>query len=370
MKISHSELKDLTSVIKLTLEPADYQAEFDKQIVEVRKKAQMPGFRPGMMPKNLVKKMYGKGIMADVLNNLIGENLSKYIDEQKFHILGDPLPNEAESDKIDFDTMDTFTFAFDIAVAPEFEVKIDGKSKLAEYQIEVTDKMVDDQVNAYAQRFGEYVAPEKKEGEAVEEGKEPEMGHVIPAEINAELFAKVFGENNIKDEADFRAHVKADIEHNMEQESKYRFGLDAKALVVKKLADLTFPEAFLKRWVLEQNKEAKAEELDKEFPSMMEDLRWQLAKDKLLKAADAKIEKEDVEAYAKEVAKMQFMQYGLMHVEDSYLADFAQSMLKDEKQFRQLVERVAEGKVYDYIKTLAKVEKKTISYEDFGKLFE
>lgn len=363
MKITHSELKDLTSVIKLTLEPADYQAAVEKQIIEVRKKAQMPGFRPGNMPKQLVKKMYGKGIMADVLNNLIGENLTKYIDEQKFHILGDPLANDAETDKIDFDTMDTFTFAFDIAVAPEFEVSIDGRTKLPVYEVEVTDKMVEDQVNAYANRFGEYIAP--KEGD--EENKE---GKVIPAEINGELFAKVYGENNIKDEADFRAHVRQEIEANMEQESKFRFGIDAKAAILKKVGELKFPEEFLKRWILTQNKETKAEDLEKDFPKMLEDLKWQLAKDKMLKAADVKVEKEDVEAYAKQVAKMQFMQYGLMHVEDEYLANFAQSMLKDENQLRNLVERVAEGKLYDYVKGVAKIENKKIGYEEFNKLFE
>lgn len=370
MKIQHTEIKDLTSIVSITLEPADYQAEVDKQIVNVRKKAQMPGFRPGQMPKQLVKKMYGKGILADVLNNLLGENLGKYCEEQKFHLLGDPLPNETQSDKVDFDTMDTFTFAFDIALAPEVSVKMDGKTKVAEYTIEVTDEMVQKQVEAYANRFGEYVAPEKKEADAIEEGKEPEMGKVIPAEINGELFAKVYGENNIKDEADFRAHVRADIEQNMLAESKYRFGIDAKAAILKKAGEIALPEEFLKRWVLAQNKEAKVEELDAEFPKMLDDLRWNLVKDSLLKAYDIKVEKEDVEAYAKEVAKMQFMQYGMMHVEDQYLTDFAQSMLKDENQLRQMVERVAEGKVYDHVKTIVKVEAKTISYEDFGKLFE
>lgn len=371
MKISHSEIKDLTSVVTLVVEPADYQAEVEKQIVEVRKKAQMPGFRPGNMPKQLVRKMYGKGITADVINNFIGEKLPNYLEEQKLHILGDPLANEELSDKnIDFDTQDTFTFAFDIALAPEMEIKIDGKTKITEYEIEVTDEMVEKQVNAYAERFGEYIAPEKKEGEAVEEGKEPEMGKVIPAKIDGELFAKVYGENNVKDEADFRAHVRKDIEENMLQESKYKFGLDAKAAVLKKVADVKFPEEFLKRWVKANNKDVKDEELEKEFPNMLEDLRWHLAKDLLLKNFDVKVEKEDVEAYAKEVAKMQFMQYGLMHVEDAYLTDFAQNMLKDENQLRTLVDRVADGKIYEAIKSVAKVESKKIGYEDFGKLFE
>lgn len=360
MKINHSEIKDLTSVVSITLEPADYQAEVEKQIVEVRKKAQMPGFRPGMMPKGLVKKMYGKGILADVLNNLVGENLGKYCDEQKLHLLGDPMPNEEKTDKIDLDTMDTFTFAFDVALAPEVNVTVDGKTKIAEYEIEVTDDMVQKQVEAYTNRFGDYKPAE-------EEGKE---GTITPCAVDAELFAKVYGENNVKDEADFRARIRQDIEQNMVQESKYRFGLDAKEAILAKAGEFALPEEFLKRWVLATNKDAKAEEVEKEFPAMIADLRWNLVKDSLLKAYDIKVEKDDIEAYAKEVAKMQFMQYGMMHVEDQYLTSFAQNMLKDEKQLRTLVERVAEGKVYEHVKTIAKVEKKKVSYEDFGKLFQ
>ena len=139
MKIEQSELKDLKAVISLTLEPADYQEEVNKQLKQVRQKAQMPGFRPGMVPAGLVKKMYGKGILADVLNKLVGENLQKHIEDNKLMILGDPLPNDELTKNIDLDHEDTFTFAFDIAVAPEFDAKLTAKNKLPEYTIEITD---------------------------------------------------------------------------------------------------------------------------------------------------------------------------------------------------------------------------------------
>ena len=190
-----------------------------------------------------------------------------------------------------------------------------------------------------------------------------------PAAIDGELFAKVYGENNVKDEADFRARVKAEIEANMAEDTKYKFGLDAKAAVMKKMEGLQFPEAFLKRWVLATNEKMTQEELDKDFPKMLEELKWHLAKDQLMKAFEVKVEKEDVEAYAREVARMQFMQYGLMHVEDAYLDNFAQEMLKKEDQLRGIVERVAENKIYEALRGVAKVEEKAISHEDFGKLF-
>lgn len=189
------------------------------------------------------------------------------------------------------------------------------------------------------------------------------------AAIDGELFAKVYGENNIADEADFRAHIKAEIEQNMAEDAKYKFGLDAKAAVMKKMAKVEFPEAFLKRWVKATNEKMTEEELEKDFPAMVDELRWHLAKDQLAKHFNVQVEKEDVEAYAKEVARMQFMQYGLMHVEDSYLANYAEQMLKDEKQLRGIVERVAENKIYDALKGVAKIEEKEICHADFGKLF-
>lgn len=443
MQINLSEIKDQQAVLTMTMEPADYQAAVDKELRQLRQKANIPGFRPGMVPLGLVKKMYGKGVMAEVLNREIGVQLQKYIEEKNLNVLGDPLPNEEQTPAVDFDSQDTFTFAFDIAIAPEFDALLSGRNKLTRYNITVTDEMVNRQVESYASRFGEYVdaddvqegdvlkglMTEQKENGIVKENailnpqymqaedakklfKGAKKGDVITfnpmkafasevevaslldikkeeakelssdftfeiqnvtrhqnAKIDGELFAKVYGENNIKDEADFRAKVKAEIEDNMRQDSDYKFGLDAKAAVMKKMEKLNFPEAFLRRWVKTNNPELTDEQLEKDFPQMLEELKWHLAKDQLLKHFDIKIEKEDVEAYAKEVARMQFMQYGLMHVDEQYLASYAQEMMKKEDQLRALVERCAEQKIYKALAGVAKVEEQDISHEDFGKLF-
>lgn len=443
MQFNQSEFKDLTAVLTLTVEPADYQEAVQKELKQIRQKANIPGFRPGMVPAGMVKKMYGKGVMAEVINKTLSDALYKYIADQKLNVLGDPLPNEELTPKVDFDNQDTFTFAFDIAVAPEFDASLNGHNKLTHYTIEVSDEMVNKQVESYAQRFGDYVeANDVQEGDVIKglltEQKENGMtkenamlnpqymedkdqaalfkgakkGDIITfnpqkafnseveissllditkqeakeltsdftfeiqgitrhqaAKIDGELFSKVYGDNNIKDEADFRAHVKDEITANMAEDSDYKFGLDAKAAVMKKMEGLSFPEDFLKRWLKTSNEKITDEEITKDFPQMIEELKWQLAKDQLLKKYDLKVEKEDLEAYAKKVAKMQFMQYGLMHIEDSYLDNYAQQILKDEKQMRSIIERVAENKIYDALKTVAKVDEKTISHEDFGKLF-
>lgn len=443
MQFNQSEVKDLMTVLTLTVEPADYQEAVQKELKQLRQKANIPGFRPGMVPAGLVKKMYGKGVMAEVINKTLSDALGKYIEEQHLNILGDPLPNEELTPKVDFDTQDTFTFAFDIALAPEFDASLNGHNKLTRYNIEVTDDMVNRQVESYAQRFGDYVeADDVQDGDVIkgllteqrENGmtkenamlnpqymtdkeqaalfKGAKKGDVITfnpqkafqseveissllditkqeakeltsdftfeiqgitrhqaAKIDGELFAKVYGENAITDEADFRAHVKAEIEENMAEDSDYKFGLDAKAAVMKKMEGLTFPEDFLKRWLHATNEKLTDEEIDKDFPQMIEELKWHLAKDQLLKKYSINVEKEDVEDYAKKVAKMQFMQYGLMHVDDAYLTNYAQQMLKDENQLRGIVERVAEQKIYAALKTVVKLDEKSISHADFGKLF-
>ena len=360
MKIEQSELKDLKAVVTLTVEPADYQEEVAKQLKEVRHKAQMPGFRPGMVPAGLVKKMYGKGILADVLNKKVGEGLQKHIEDNKLQILGEPLPND-EQGQIDLDHEETFTFAFDIAVAPEFDAKLNGKNKLPEYTIEPTDEMVNKQVEAYTNRFGEYIPEDKEKGTKAE---------VKPCAVDAELFAKVYGPDAPKDEAGFRAKVKEDIVRSLAEESKYRFGIDAKEAIMKKMEKVEFPVDFLKRWVLATNEKMTQEELDKDFDKMLDELKWQLAKDQLMKEYNVNVEKEEVEDFAKRIAKMQFMQYGLMNVDDAMLANYAQEMLKNENQLRGIVERLVEDKLFEALKGVAKIEPKTISQEDFDKLFK
>ena len=443
MQFNQSETKDLMTVLTLTVEPADYQEAVQKELKQLRQKANVPGFRPGMVPAGLIKKMYGKGVMAEVINKTLSDALGKYIDEKHIAVLGDPLPNEELTSKVDFDTQDTFTFAFDIALAPEFDATLNGHNKLTHYNIEVSDDMVNKQVESYAQRFGDYVeADEVQDGDVIkgllteqrENGmtkenamlnpqymvdkeqaalflgakkgdvitfnpqkafqNEVEIGSLLDitkqeakeltsdftfeiqgitrhqaAKIDGELFAKVYGDNTVKDEADFRAHVKAEIEENMAEDSEYKFGLDAKAAIMKKMEGLAFPEDFLKRWLHATNEKLTDEEIDKDFPQMIEELKWHLAKEQLLKKYNINIEKEDVEDYAKKVAKMQFMQYGLMHVDDAYLTNYAQQILKDENQLRGIVERVAEQKIYAAVKTAVKLEEKSISHDDFGKLF-
>ena len=444
MQITQSEVNDLQAVLTLVVEPADYEENVKKELRQLRQKANIPGFRKGMVPLDLLKKMYGKSVMADVINKELGVQLSKYIDDNKLNILGEPLPNEELSQKVDFDNDNTFTLAFDIALAPEMNALLTDKDTLTHYTVTVTDEMVNNQVERYQETYGSYAdADDVQAGdilkgtltEQTDNGIVKENGILNPAyikdeetrnrflslkkgdtlvfnpmqafdsevevsslldikkeevenhkgdfafvltgvtrhvksAIDGELFAKVYGENNIKDEADFRARIRQEIESNMSQDAEYKFGLDAKQAIMDKISSVSLPEAFLRRWVKVTNEKMTDEELDRDFPAMVNELKWHLAKNELVKHFNIEVKKEDVEAYAQEVARMQFMQYGLMHVEENYLNDFAKRMLQDENQVRNIVERVTENKVFEALKGSAKIEEKAISREDFGKLFE
>ncbi len=443
MQITMSEVQNLQAQITLVMQPEDYQEQVEKEIRQLRQKAQIPGFRTGNVPKGLIRKMYGKNVLADVINKELGTALQKYVDEQKLHILGEPLPNEEQNQKVDLEFDNTFTFVFDIALAPELDTKMTAKNKVTYYRVKVTDEMVTNQVNNYAARYGSYgdadevaendivrgtIKENKEDGISKEDAviyprymkdkkikkqfiglkkdgtvtfnpmkafdSETEVASLLgidkekakelttdftftvtsisrhqPAAIDAELFAKIYGENNIKDEADFREHVRQEIQANMDQDSEYKFGLDVKEALMKKAEKAELPEDFLRRWIKVNNEKMTDEEIDKNFPQMIQELKWQLVKDQLLKQLDIKVEKEDVEAYAKKVARMQFMQYGLMHVDDQYLDNFAQEMLKKDDQLRGIVERVAEEKIYEAEKKIMKVEEKEVSQEEFNKLF-
>ena len=155
MNVSLQNIDKVSALLTVDMVKADYQENVEKQLKKIRKDAQMPGFRKGMVPMGLVKKMYEKSVIADEVNKLLGEAINKYIQENKVMMLGEPLPNEKQQ-QLDFDTQDQFQFLFDIALAPAINIELSAADKVPYYDVTVTDEMVNNQVNAYAQRGGSY----------------------------------------------------------------------------------------------------------------------------------------------------------------------------------------------------------------------
>lgn len=449
MNIVRKDIDSNNATITISIEKADYSEKVEKTLRDYRKKANIPGFRPGMVPMGLLKKMYGKAILGEEINKILSDELYKYIQDNKVNMLGEPLPNDTEQKDIDFNTQEEFEFVFDLGLAPEFEVELNKKDKVKYYQITPSEEMINNQIKSYTGRFGKYIQEEVVEekdmikGELFElvDGKAHESGiHVtdavltpsymkdeatkalfvgakkgdiitfnpktafeneaeiasllkiskeavgnvasdfqitiesitryVEAEVNQELFDKVFGEGVINSEEAFIGKIKETLQENLLQDSEYKFGLDARDALVKKYESLSFPDAFLKRWLLATNKNLTEETLEADYPKMIADLKWQLIKDKIAKANEIKVENEDVEAYGRKIARSQFAQYGMIGLDDSILDNYAKDLLKKEETLKNIIDKVAEDKVLAIVKDAVKLDIKEVSIEELNKMFE
>lgn len=446
MNVEKVIIDAVNAQIKITLEKADYQESVNKTLRSYRQKAQIPGFRPGMAPMSLIKKMYEKGVTADELNKTLSDSLFNYIKDNNLNILGEPLPSESQVAQ-DLDGEGPFEFIFDIALAPELNYTLNKKDSIPYYNIIVTDEMVDSQVKAYASRGGRYEKVEdfqmgdsikgnlveiseaedavkvedalmlpsffKNEDEKAKfngakvgdvitynphkanDGNEAELASLlrlpkdvakdvtsdftfeikeinrfVEGELNQELFDQIYGEGAVDSVEAFRAKVKEDITSQFAPESDYRFMVDAEEKLVNKLKDVVFPEAFLKRWLLVADNKKTAESIDADMPKMIEELKWHLMKEDIIKKNDIKIEAEDVMAMAKTITKAQFAQYGMANVPEELLEQYASEMLKKPEQARNLQDQAMSQKVAEFLKGAVKLNVKEISTEDFNKLYE
>ena len=160
MQISRTNTDELNAVIRLSIEKSDYEATVNETLKDYRKKANMPGFRKGMVPAGLIKKMYGKAVLAEEINKMLSGELNRYIHDENLQILGEPLPNETEQKQISFDTDETFEFVFDLGLSPVIDLDFQKIGKLPYYEIAIDAEMIDNQVEAFQNRFGSYVDAE------------------------------------------------------------------------------------------------------------------------------------------------------------------------------------------------------------------
>ena len=176
MNVSMQNVDKVSALLTVNIEKADYQEKVEKVLKKYRQQANIPGFRKGMVPMSLIKKQFGKSVMAEEVDKLMQEKVNEYIRENKVNMLGMPLPNEEKMQVVDFDTQENFEFVFDIALAPEFKAEITEQDTLDFYTIAVSDEMVNSQVDMYAQRAAKY--------EKVEEYADRDMVKGLLAELD------------------------------------------------------------------------------------------------------------------------------------------------------------------------------------------
>src|SRR6195952_1287593 len=160
MNISQEKIDSLNTVVKINLAPADYQPRVEKLIKDQAKKAKIPGFRPGMVPAAHIKKMYGKSILVDEVNNLLSDTLNNYINEQQLEVLGQPLPKLGDNKEYNWDFADDFEFNYEVGLAPEFDVDFSSKDKVTQYVIKADKETLDARIKNIRKSYGKMTNPD------------------------------------------------------------------------------------------------------------------------------------------------------------------------------------------------------------------
>lgn len=451
MNISFENPDKINGLMTMTFEKEDYQTEVDKTLKDYRKKANIPGFRPGQVPMGLVKRQFGTSVKVDVINKMLGEKLYEYVRENKIQMLGDPLPSDKQKE-LDFEKGETFEFVFDIAVAPEFKADLTADDSIDYYDIDVDDELVNRQIEMFQSRAGHYDKVEKydaaqndmlkgdlreldadgstKEGGITVEGavimpeyikvdeqkalfndaalgsiitfnprkayesdtelaallkvekdvaaaattdftyQVTEVSRFVKSEINQELFDSVYGKDTVKDEAEFRGKIAEGIKAQLATDTDYKFLLDVRAYLENKAGELQFPDALLKRIMLNNNKDKGEKFVEDNYEASVKELKWHLIKEQLVAANQIKIDDNDIKNVAKETARIQFAQYGMSNVPEEYLDNYATEMLKDRKKVDSLVDRAIDIKLIGALKNVVKLNNKQVSLDDFNKMMQ
>lgn len=162
MKSTLNKTDDVNGTIVIELEKADYQEKVAKSLNQYRQKANIPGFRQGKVPKSLIQKLYGKTVLVDEINKLISEELGNFIRDNKLKVLGEPFPADDLDEELDLEKEESFTFSFHVALTPEFDLKLDKSVALTSYNIQFESELLEQQMDAYKQNYGNYLSVEEE----------------------------------------------------------------------------------------------------------------------------------------------------------------------------------------------------------------
>ena len=437
MKLTKNNIDELNIEVALTVEPSDYAENRKKKLSDIRRRAEIKGFRKGMVPASLIEKMYGASALVDSVNEVISHELTSFIKDEKLSVIGEPLPADNQPEN-DWTNGNTFNFTFEIACNPEVKLEFGKEDKITSYEIKVSDEAKKEMKDNLLKQYGsledggeakadDFIIADLEQGEnriestyialrnvseacksqflgvkagdsfevnvneafeneadraALIKVKKEELEGIDPvykltvktvktftsAPLTTETYDKIFGEGVVADEAGFDAKIEERLVAEYANETEYRLSKDIREYLVKK-ADLKLPETFMKKWLKVANEgKFTAEQIDKEFDAFAEDYRWSLVRDFLLKKYGVKIEQEDILASARGFAAYQFAMYGMPNVPAEQLDNYAKSILADENQSRRIVEQVESEKAIAAVKPELKINKKSVSVEQFREL--
>lgn len=441
MNIKKEDLDVLNAVVTIEVGPDDYEKRVEDALKRVQKQANMPGFRPGKVPVGMVKKMYGKNILADELNKILNDSIHKYISENKIEILGNPLPKVDE--QVDFENGKNFTFKYDIGLAPSFDVEVSDKMTFDYLVVKVDDALIDKYVKDVRRNYGTPVNPEvagekdvvfvdineldesgqikaggvfkstsiglerlqseaarkkltgaKKDDKIVINSKElyenpvdasvqlgidkeaaenfnanlqltvKNIARMEDAELNEELFNKLYPDAGIKTEEEFRNKIREELGKMFEQDSDRKFYQSVEQTLVDKI-NPQLPEDFLKRWLMAVNdKPVTLEQIEQEFESWSRMMKWKLIENKIVKKYDLKVTREEMLEEAKRFVRSQYARYG-QTPEEAEVEKVANDILGKEKEAEKVAENIFYTKSLNLFKEKFRLNRKEVTYNEF-----
>ena len=436
MNITKESVDALNAVVKVDIVADDYQAKVTEVLTDYRKKADIPGFRKGHVPMGMVKKQYGKSVMIDEVNKLLQDSLNKFITEEKLDILGNPLPRVQEDFNWD---AETFSFEFELGLAPEFEIDLSAKNKIKQYNIVATEKLIDEEVKNIQSRYGKmssldeatehsnvtgtFVNEEKginkkstflvndlkgkknekkvigaKVGDVIElETKKlfeddlklqqilgvandeagdlditvsltvEEITKTDPADLDKELFDKLFTDGSVSTVTELREKIKEDAEKQFLQQGDQQL-LNAIQEYLIENTKFDLPKEYLEKWLQTAGeKELSAEEAAVEYEKSEKGLRYQLIEGKIMKDNDIKVDYAELTEYAKGFIKTQMAQFGNLNPEEEELNNIAGRILQNQEEAQKLQSQLIGKKLLNFFKEKINFKTKEVSYEDFIK---
>ncbi len=425
MNITKNTTDNLNAVLTVTIDKADYQEKVVDVLNQYRKTANIKGFRKGQVPMSFVKKQYEQAIIFDTVNELLQKSVSEYINTEKLSILGNPVPVMKD---VDWDA-EQLSFDFELGLAPEFDVdlsKVDVESFKVKVEDEEIQKYVDNFAARFgslkslaeaeaeavlkvdAQVEGEEAKPTfvrledlkdtaafigKKVGDVVEVNSNDifdtteeatqqlntevaeggvnvtytikEINKAEKAEVNQELFDKVYGEGTVDSEEAFRNKIKEESENMYSKESDKQIIND----VVSKLLDTVkfdLPTEFLTKWLISSNENVSTEEQAKEeLAKMDKGLRYQLIEAKIAEKNNVEVNAEEVKEAAFAAIKDQLKMYGQTSIPEETLQQIAMSALQNQEEYNRLSYQVFTDKMLAIFKENVKLNEKEVTFDEF-----
>ncbi|MFT4577025.1 MAG: trigger factor [Polaribacter sp.] len=436
MNITKENIDALNAVVKIEIVAEDYQAKVAAILLDYRKKSDIPGFRKGHVPMGMVKKQYGNSVIIDEVNKIVQESLNKFLSEEKLDLLGNPLPRVQED--FSWDT-ETFSFEFELGLAPEFTIDLSAKKKITQYTIVADDALIDKEVENLQSRYGKmnavavvsktsnvtgtFVNEEKeinkkstisltdlkakanvkklvgaKAGDVIElKTKElfsddhkleetlglshddihgldivvsltiEEVTETELAELDKELFDKLFADGSVSSVTELKGKIKEDAEKQfLAQGDQQLLNAVTEYLVENTKFDL--PSEFLKKWLATVGETPMTEEqATAEFTKSEKGLRYQLIEGKVMKDNNIQLDYAELVDYAKGFIRTQMAQFGNMNPEEKELDDIAGRILANQDEAKRLQEQLVSHKLLTFYKENITFKTKEISYEGFIK---